>query len=83
MTYTPIFIHFGPKLAKLVFWGGSGGYGVGWLGGLGRLLDALMFFLSFVEFSPNRCQSRAEFTPNNLSLSANSNVFSKTFYLLA
>ena len=30
MTYTPIFIHFGPKLAKLVFWGGSGGYGVGW-----------------------------------------------------
>ena len=27
MSYTPIFIHFSPKLAKLVFWGGSGGYG--------------------------------------------------------
>ena len=32
MTSTPIFIHVAPKLAKLVFWGGSGGYGVGWLG---------------------------------------------------
>ena len=27
MSYTPIFIQFGPKLAKLVFWGGSGGVG--------------------------------------------------------
>ena len=27
MTSTPIFIQIGPKLAKLVFWGRSGGYG--------------------------------------------------------
>ena len=33
LTSTPSFIQIGPKLAKLVFWGGSGGYGVGWLGG--------------------------------------------------
>ena len=33
MTSTPSFIQIGSKLAKLVFWGEPGGYGVGWWGG--------------------------------------------------
>ena len=51
MTYRPIFIHFGPKLAKLVFWGGLGGYGVGWLGGLGGSDQKITLDLSFAVHS--------------------------------
>ena len=51
MTSTPIFIHIGPKLAKLVFWGGSGGYGVGWLGGLGGSNKKITLDLSFAVHS--------------------------------
>ena len=51
MTLMPIFIHIGPKLAKLVFWGGSGGYGVGWLGGLGGLNQKITLDLSFALHS--------------------------------
>ena len=51
LTYTPIFIHLGSKLAKLVFWGGSGGYGVGWLGGLGGSNQKVTMDLSFAAHS--------------------------------
>ena len=47
MTSMPIFIHIGPELAKLVFSGGSGGYGVGWLGGLGGSNQKITLDLSF------------------------------------
>ena len=51
MTSTPIFIHVTPKLAKLVFWGGSGGYGVGWLAGLGGSNQKITLDLSFAVHS--------------------------------
>ena len=51
MTSTPIFIHVGPKLAKLVFWGGSGGYGVGWLGGSGGSKQKVTMDLKFAVHS--------------------------------
>ena len=47
MTSKPIFIQIGPKLAKLVFWGRSGGYGVRWLGGLGGSNQKETLDLSF------------------------------------
>ena len=53
MTSTPIFIQIGPKLAKLVFWGRSGGYGVGWLGGVrgGQIINNSGFKLCCPFFS--------------------------------
>ena len=62
MTSTPIFIHIGPKLAKLVFWGGSGGYGVGWLGGLGGSNQKITMDLSFAVHSllPHQVSSKLD-----------------------
>ena len=62
MTSTPIFIHIGPKLAKLVFWGGSGGYGVGWLEGLGGSNKRIIVDLSFTVHSllPHQASSKLD-----------------------
>ena len=62
LTSTPSFIHIGPKLAKLVFWGGSGGYGVGWLGGLGGLNQNITLDLSFAVHSwlPYQVSSKSD-----------------------
>ena len=61
-TYKPIFIHFGPKLAKLVFWGGLEGYAVGWLGGLGGSNQKITLDLSFAVHSllPHQVSSKSD-----------------------
>ena len=62
MTYMPIFIHIGPKLAKLVFWGGSRGDGVGWLGGLGGSNQKITMDLRFSVHSllPHQVSSKLD-----------------------
>ena len=62
LTSTPSFIQIGPKLAKLVFWGGSGGYGVEWLEGLGRSNIKIHLDLSFAVHSllPHQVSSKSD-----------------------
>ena len=62
MTSMPIVIHIGPELAKFVFRGGSGGDGVGWLGGYGGLNKKITLDLSIAVHSllPHQVSSKLD-----------------------
>ena len=62
LTSTATFIQIGQKLAKLVILGGSGGYGVGWLGGLGGSNQKVTMDLSFAVHSllPHQVSSKLD-----------------------